>query len=120
MFCCIEAAFAMTWGPQGVPYSWYNNGMDTKRELGDFIASRKELVWYVKDPRALSQEAVVQAVLNYGNWRDVQEIIRIMGIESAAQAFYRDIGVSARRRGNYYPDVLHYFDLYFKRHAHTT
>ena len=113
----MEAAFAMTWVPQGVPYSWYNNGMDTKRELGDFIASRKELVWYVKDPRALSREAVVQAVLNYGNWRDVQELIRILGMEGAARAFYRDIGVSERRRGNYYPDVLRYFDLYFKRHA---
>lgn len=86
-------------------------------ELGNFIAARKGLVWYVKDPRALSEESVVQAVLNYGNWQDVQELIRIMGVERAAQAFYRDIGVSARRRGNYYPDVLHYFELYFKRHA---
>ena len=96
---------------------WYNENMDINEELADFIAARKELVWYVKDPRALDEEAVVQAVLNYGNWRDVQELIRILGMEGAAQAFYRDIGVSARRRGNYYPDVLHYFDLYFKRHA---
>lgn len=94
---------------------WYNTSMN--EELGNFIAARKGLVWYVKDPRALSEESVVQAVLNYGNWHDVEELIRIMGMERAAQAFYRDIGVSARRRGNYYPDVLHYFDLYFKRHA---
>jgi len=91
--------------------------MDTKRELGDFIAARKELVWYVKDPRALGEEAVVQAVLNYGNWRDVQELIRIMGMEGVARAFYRDIGVSARRRGNYHLHTLRYFERYFARHA---
>src|SRR3989338_11404744 len=96
---------------------WYNENMDSKGALAAFTASRRGLVWYVKDPRALSREAVVQAVLNYGNWRDVQELIRILGMEGAARAFYRDIGVSERRRGNYYPDVLHYFDLYFKRHA---
>ncbi len=85
--------------------------------LHDFIAARKSLVWYVKDPRALDEEAIVQATLNYGNWNDVQELIRIMGIDHAAEVFYRDINVSPRRRGNYYPDVLHYFDLYFKRYV---
>ena len=45
-------------------------------ELQDFIVARKSLIWYVRDPRALNEEAVVEAVLNYGNWRDVQKLVR--------------------------------------------
>ena len=86
-------------------------------ELQDFAEAHRAFWWWVKDPRELSEEAIVQGTLNYGNWDDVQELIRIMGTGHAAEVFYRDINVSPRRRGNYYPEVLRYFDLYFKRHA---
>jgi len=32
-----------------------------------FIKKRKYLVWYVKDPEKLNNEAIVEAVLNYGD-----------------------------------------------------
>ncbi len=35
--------------------------------LYDFISERKHLIWYVKDYRALNEEAVVEATLNYGD-----------------------------------------------------
>ena len=93
----------------------YNARMN--EALADFIEARKHFVWYVKDHRALDEESIVQATLNYGNWNDVQELIRILGMDHVAEVFYRDIAVSPRRRGNYYPDVVRYFTLYFKRHA---
>ena len=55
--------------------------------LYDFILERKHLIWYVKDYRALNEEAIVEATLNYGNWRDFQKIIHIMGIERVATIF---------------------------------
>ena len=94
---------------------WYNVQM-LRDTLYDFIKKRKGLIWYVKDYRALNEEAVVEAVLNYGNWDDVQELIRILGIGRMAQIFRKQM-VTGRQRGNYYPDVAHYFMLYFNKYA---
>jgi len=79
------------------------------KELQDFAASHRTFWWWVKDPRALDEESIVQGTLNYGDWDDVQELIRIMGMEEVARTFYRDIWISRRRRGNYYDDVINFF-----------
>ena len=85
--------------------------------IHEFIKKRPYLVWYVKDLDHLDEASIVEHVLNYGNWDDVQELIRIMGMEEAARAFYRDMSVSSRRRGNYHPKTLRFFLDYFNRHA---
>jgi len=46
-----------------------------------FIKKRPYLVWYVKDLSKLSEESIVEHVLNYGDWDDVQEMIKILGIK---------------------------------------
>ena len=84
--------------------------------IHDFIAARKHLVWYVKDHRALNEEAIVEATLNYGNWNDVQEMIRILGMGRVAEIFRKQM-VTGRQRGNYYPEVAHYFNLYFNKYV---
>lgn len=85
-----------------------------RTEIQGFIAARKELVWYVKDPRALDDAAIVEAVLNYGNWSEVQELIRILGIEHVAAVFRTH---AFRKRCNYHKKTKHYFNLYFNRYA---
>jgi len=92
---------------------WYNTTMASK-ELQDFIATRKQLVWYVRDPRKLSEESIVEAILNYGNWRDVQKLIEILGIKKVASIFRAQV---ARPRKNYRAEVIHYFTLYFNKYA---
>ncbi|MDO8561254.1 MAG: hypothetical protein Q7S05_00300 [bacterium] len=84
--------------------------------LYDFISGRKYLIWYVKDYRALNEEAIVEATLNYGNWDDFQKLIRILGIEKVAQIFRKQM-VTGRQRGNYYPETAHYFTLYFNKYV---
>lgn len=84
--------------------------------LYDFILERKHLIWYVKDYRALSEESLVEATLNYGDWNDVQKLIHILGIERMAAIFRKQM-VTGRQRGNYYPDVVNYFNLYFDKYA---
>jgi len=84
--------------------------------LYDFISKRRSLIWYVKDYRALNEEAIVEATLNYGDWDDVQKLIRILGMEKVARIFRKQI-ITGRQRGNYYPDVAHYFTLYFNKHV---
>lgn len=84
------------------------------KELQDFIAARKPLVWYVRDPRTLSEASVVETMLNYGNWRDVQKLIGILGIKRVAAIFREQV---ARPRKNYRSEVVHYFTLYFNKYA---
>ena len=92
---------------------WYNTRM-LNDALYDFISKRKHLIWYVKDYRALNEEAIVEATLNYGNWDDVQKLIKILGMEKAAHIFRKQAN---RPRKNYRPEVLHYFSLYFNKYA---
>jgi hypothetical protein len=94
---------------------WYNASMPNDA-IHDFIVARKHLVWYVKDHRALNEEAIVEATLNYGNWDDVQKLIEILGIARVALIFRKQM-MTGRQRGNYYPDVAHYFTLYFNKHV---
>lgn len=85
-------------------------------ELRDFIAKRPHLIWYSKDYDNLSEESIVEHVLNYGDWDDFQEMTRIMGIKRAAEVFRAQM-VVRRQRGNYYPEVARFFALYFDTHA---
>jgi hypothetical protein len=89
-------------------------------ELHQFIAARKHLIWYVseKNLRGLNPESVVEHTLNYGTWDDVQELIRIMGMNEVARIFRKQM-VTGRQKGNYYPEYAAYFTRYFDTHART-
>jgi hypothetical protein len=82
----------------------------------DFITARKHLIWYVKDYRGLNEEAVVEATLNYGNWKDFQTLLRILGIERVAEIFRKQM-ITRRQRGNYRPETANYFQLYFNKYV---
>lgn len=84
--------------------------------INEFIEKRKYLVWYVKDVTKLNNEAIVEAVLNYGNWEDVQGLIKILGIKKVARIFRAQTSPN-RMRINYHPKTAHFFNLYFNRHA---
>ncbi len=88
--------------------------MNTKNELKKFMKARKYLVWYVKNPEDLSAESIVEHTLNYGDWDDVQLLIKILGMKKIAEIFTKQ---TSRNRTNYRPEVSHYFNLYFKAHA---
>jgi nitric oxide synthase oxygenase domain/subunit len=79
-----------------------------------FIKQRPHLVWYIKDPGNLNDEAIVEHVLNYGNWGDVQEVIKILGIKTMTEIFNKQIN---QKRINYDKKILNYFKLYFAAHA---
>jgi len=87
------------------------------KELQNFIKKRKGLVWYVKDVTKLDPESIVEHVLNFGDWDDVMEMIRIMGIKKVAKIFWRESKPKRWGRTNYRPEIRHYFNLYFKKHA---
>ena len=82
--------------------------------INDFIKKRPHLVWYTKNYDGLSEEAIVEAVLNYGDWDDVQEMIKILGIKKVAKIFSKE---SQKTRCNYFSDIKNYFNLYFNKYA---
>ena len=83
-------------------------------ELQEFIKKRPYFIWWTRDCDRLSDEAIVEATLNYGDWSDVQDMIRLVGIRRAADIFRSR---SSRVRSNYRPKTKHFFTLYFDAHA---
>ncbi|MCK5510861.1 hypothetical protein KAI65_04975 [Candidatus Parcubacteria bacterium] len=84
--------------------------------IHDFIKKRKHLIWYVKNYDRLDAESIVEATLNYGDWDDVQTLIKIIGIKKMAKIFRKQINLRWGRC-NYSPEVKNYFTLYFKKYA---
>ena len=82
--------------------------------INDFIKKRPYLVWYVKDLEHLSEEAIVESVLNYGDFDDVKKMISILGIKKTAGIFRKQL---KKKRNNYRPEIINYFGLYFKKYA---
>ncbi|MEK7553370.1 MAG: hypothetical protein AAB504_01635 [Patescibacteria group bacterium] len=80
----------------------------------EFIKKRSHLVWYIKNPVELSDESIVEHILNYGDWGDVQKLIAIMGVKKIALIFKKQIG---RRRINYDDKIKNYFSFYFRKYA---
>ena len=46
--------------------------------IHQFIKKRPYLIWYVKNYDALSEDSIVEATLNYGDWDDVMKMIKIL------------------------------------------
>lgn len=72
------------------------------------------MIWYTRDFKHLSEEAVLEAVLNYGDFDDVKKTIRILGMRKAAKIFRER---ARRKRSNYRPEIKNYFNLYFNKYA---
>lgn len=82
--------------------------------INEFIKKRPYLVWYTENYEHLSVEAIVEAVLNYGNWDDVIKMFAILGIKKTAEIFRKQI---KRKRSNYRSEIKNYFRFYFEKHA---
>ena len=90
--------------------------MTTKQKLTKFIKKRPYLVWWVKKYSALDAAAIVEATLNYGDWDDVQELIKILGMKETARIFREKSKPSKIGRTNYRPRASRYFSLYFNKY----
>lgn len=82
--------------------------------IQEFIRQRPYLVWSTENYAGLSEAAIVEAVLNYGDFDDIKKMFAIIGIKRAAAIFRKQL---QRKRNNYRPEIAHYFTLYFQRYA---
>jgi hypothetical protein len=84
------------------------------KAINNFIKKRPYLVWHTENYDNLSQEAIVEAVLNYGTFDDFKNLIKILGIKKTATIFRKE---KRKRRSNYRPEIKNYFALYFNKYA---
>ena len=82
--------------------------------INDFVESKKQLFWSTRSYNTISREAIVETVLNYGDFTDVQELLSIMGTKEVSDIFFKQIN---QPRVNYSPKVANYFSLFFKHYA---
>ncbi len=81
------------------------------------VEQNRILFWSVgeKNLDKLDEPAVVEGILNGGSLESVKKLLQTLGTQRVADIFYSQI---SGPRINYFPQVAHYFKLYFDRHAH--
>ncbi|MFH0951481.1 MAG: hypothetical protein V1765_03350 [bacterium] len=82
--------------------------------IRQFIKQRPQLMWYIKDLDQVSEASIVEHVLNYGDWDDVEKMFKILTIKNTARIFRQQI---KNQRNNYDPKIKNYFKLYFEKYA---
>jgi len=85
-------------------------------EIQQFIKEKSSLFWYIPEDRKpfISISFLVETILNYGDEKDVKRLFDLIGIERVAAIFREK---TSGIRINYFPQVKHYFTLYFNRYA---
>jgi len=85
-------------------------------EVRKFIEDHGCLFWYTPAPKGenVTDELLVETILNYGSWEDVLELFNVMGLKNVATVFR---GMTGRKKLNYFPEIHNYFNLYFKKYA---
>ena len=90
--------------------------MTNTPEIKQLIKENSSLFWWIKEEEKenISQEFLVETILNYGDIKSVKKLFELIGINKVAEIFYKQ---TSRERINYFPQVVNFFNLYFKRHA---
>jgi hypothetical protein len=81
-----------------------------------FIRENSHLWWWIPEEskQRLSIDSIVEAVLNYGTEKSVRRLFELAGIKRVKEIFLRQI---SGKRPNYHNRAIHFFKLYFERHA---
>ncbi len=89
-------------------------------ELKEFILQHSNLFWYTPQDKKedVSDEFLVETILNYGDKDAFIQLIHILGKNKVATLFLRSINESERRKGNYSEITIHFFSHVFKEYAH--
>lgn len=85
-------------------------------EIKQFIKENSPLFWWIKEEAKenISMNVLVETILNFGNEKSVKKLFSLIGIKKVAELFYQS---TKRKRVNYHPRTVHFFNLYFKRNA---
>ena len=90
--------------------------MERTPEIKKIIEDHQELFWYSPAPKSetVTDELLVETILNYGTMKDVQELFNIVNVANVASIFR---GMTGRKKLNIYPELYNYFNFYFDKYA---
>lgn len=90
--------------------------MHNTPEIKQFIAENADLFWYIpeSEKQNISHDVLVEFILNYGDMAKIKKLFRLLGLKTVASIFF---SMQDRKIGNFYPEIHHFFTLYFNRHA---
>ncbi|MBN1199015.1 MAG: hypothetical protein JXA23_06665 [Bacteroidales bacterium] len=93
--------------------------MNHSPEIKAFIREHSALFWYTPEDKKeeISEELLVEMILNYGDLDAIRKLIGLMGIKKVADIFFTSVNLSPRRKGNYFDTTLNFFTLFFQRYA---
>lgn len=85
-------------------------------QIKQFIEENSSLFWYTPESEKenISNELLVETILNYGDLNTVKKLIITLGIQTTANVFF---SMQGRKKMNFYPEIYNFFSLYFKRYA---
>ncbi len=89
-------------------------------EIKAFIREHSSLFWYIPEDKKehISDETLVEFILNYGDMRAVVDLLNVLGREKTKNIFEHTLQISPRRAANYNELTINFFQHYFRRHAH--
>ena len=60
-------------------------------EIKQFIKENSSLFWWIKEGEKenISQEFLVETILNYGDIKSVKKLFKLIGINKVAEIFYK-------------------------------
>ena len=90
-----------------------------KPEILSLIKENRHLFWYTaeKDLNKISNEFLVETILNYGDMDAVRKLIGTLGKKQTADIFFGITGKSERRAANFPEIVRNFFSMYFKKYV---
>ena len=90
--------------------------MTHQQKLQKFTKQRASLFWDIPKSKLhkLSEEAILERVLQYADVADFQELFKILTVKKAKQIFET---IAAKKRPNLSPRTINYFTLYFDKFA---
>jgi len=85
-------------------------------QIKQFIKENSSLFWYTPESEKenISNELLVETILNYGDLNTVKKLIITLGMQTTANVF---LNMQGRKKMNFYPEIYNFFSLYFKRYA---
>ena len=78
------------------------------------LENKPYLAWYIKNKGSLSDKSLLEHILNYGDWKDVLETEKVMGISKMKSLFEE---MRNGKRINLKHRTVNYFDNYFAKYA---
>jgi hypothetical protein len=78
------------------------------------INVKRYLFWSTKNVQNLSEQALTEGILNYGNWDDFKALEKEFGTVRLKSIFQSLIN---KRRVNLRPQTVNFFKNYFEKYA---